>query len=175
MPIFEKKEDIFELLEKFEKSSATEITIADSEKKISIKKGNAFNTQLLPNLTPLSLRSEIYGLGHNNTPQVTSEAKTDIISQKSRSNIGNINNINEDKSGKIVKAPLIGVYYSAPSPDSEPFIEVGKKINKGSVVCIIEAMKVMNEIESEIDGEVVEIFVNNAQPVEFGQPLFRVK
>lgn len=174
MPIFEKKEDIFELLEKFEKSSATEITIADSEKKISIKKGNAFNTQLLPNLTPLSLRSEIYGLGHNNnTPQVTSEAKTDIVSQERRSNI--INNINEDKSGKIVKAPLIGVYYSAPSPDSEPFIEVGKKISKGSVVCIIEAMKVMNEIESEIDGEVAEIFVNNAQPVEFGQPLFRVK
>ncbi|HEX6851614.1 MAG TPA: acetyl-CoA carboxylase biotin carboxyl carrier protein [Candidatus Polarisedimenticolaceae bacterium] len=74
-----------------------------------------------------------------------------------------------------VASPIVGTYYRQPSPGSDPFVEVGSRVKKGQVLCIIEAMKLMNEIEAEIDGEVVEICVQNAQPVEFGEVLFRIR
>ena len=78
-------------------------------------------------------------------------------------------------SGKTINAPIVGVFYAAPSPDSEPYVSVGKKVKKGETVCIIEAMKCMNEIQAESDGEITEVLVNNGDLVEFDQPLFRVK
>ena len=80
----------------------------------------------------------------------------------------------EEKEGKIIVSPMIGTFYAKPSPDSNPFVEVGKNIKKGDTVCIVEAMKLMNEIESEFDGKVVEIFVKDGQMVDFGKPLFRI-
>jgi acetyl-CoA carboxylase biotin carboxyl carrier protein len=74
-----------------------------------------------------------------------------------------------------VSSPIVGTYYRQPSPGSDPFVEVGSRVKKGQVLCIIEAMKLMNEIEAEIDGEVVEICVQNGQPVEFGEVLFRIR
>ncbi|HAU36722.1 MAG TPA: acetyl-CoA carboxylase biotin carboxyl carrier protein, partial [Phycisphaerales bacterium] len=74
-----------------------------------------------------------------------------------------------------VKSPMVGTFYAAPSPDSEPYIAVGQAISDDSVVCIVEAMKVMNEIKAECAGTITEVCVKNAQPVEFGQVLFRVK
>ena len=71
----------------------------------------------------------------------------------------------------IVKSPMVGVFYRAPAPDAPPFIEVGQDLDTGQVVCIIEAMKLMNEIKSEVAGRVVDILVANGDPVEFGQPL----
>jgi acetyl-CoA carboxylase biotin carboxyl carrier protein len=71
-----------------------------------------------------------------------------------------------------VTAPLVGTFYRSPSPESPPFVEVGDRVKKGQVICIIEAMKLMNEIESEVDGIVVRVLVDNAQPVEYGEPLF---
>ena len=71
-----------------------------------------------------------------------------------------------------LNSPIVGTFYRAPSPDAPPFVEIGKKVNKGQVLCIVEAMKVMNEIESEIDAEVVDILAANGQPVEFGETLF---
>lgn len=79
-----------------------------------------------------------------------------------------------DKPGVVVSSPFVGTFYRAPSPDSPPFVEVGAKVKKGQSLCIVEAMKLMNEIESETDGTVAEIFVQNATPVEFGEPLFRI-
>jgi acetyl-CoA carboxylase biotin carboxyl carrier protein len=79
-----------------------------------------------------------------------------------------------DKPGTIVNSPFVGTFYRAPSPDSPPFVDVGAKVKKGQTLCIVEAMKLMNEIESEVDGTVAEIFVQNATPVEFGEPLFRI-
>jgi acetyl-CoA carboxylase biotin carboxyl carrier protein len=73
-----------------------------------------------------------------------------------------------------VTSPIVGTFYGAPSPESAPFVEVGQRISAGDVLCIIEAMKVMNEIESEVSGVVREINIANGQPVEFGQVLFRV-
>jgi acetyl-CoA carboxylase biotin carboxyl carrier protein len=74
-----------------------------------------------------------------------------------------------------VKSPMVGTFYKAPAPDAKPYVEVGGNVKAGQVVCIIEAMKLMNEIEAEISGRVVEVLVENAKPVQFGQPLFLVE
>ena len=78
------------------------------------------------------------------------------------------------KEGTLVLAPTVGVFYSAPGPDARPFVEVGDQVKKGDTLCIIEAMKLMNEIPAEVDGTVAEICVGNGQVVEFNQPLFRI-
>ena len=78
------------------------------------------------------------------------------------------------KEGTLVLAPTVGVFYSAPSPDARPFVEVGDQVKKGDTLCIIEAMKLMNEIPAEVDGTVAEICVGNGQVVEFNQPLVRI-
>lgn len=74
-----------------------------------------------------------------------------------------------------IKSPMVGTFYRAPSPEAAPFIEVGAAVNEETVVCIIEAMKVMNEIKAEVKGVITEVLVENAKAVEFGQPLFRVR
>lgn len=76
--------------------------------------------------------------------------------------------------GVIVSAPTVGVFYVAPSPESEPFVKLGDTVKEGDVLCIIEAMKLMNEIAAESEGTIAEIYVGNGQVVEFGQPLFRL-
>ena len=74
--------------------------------------------------------------------------------------------------GHVVKAPMVGTFYRSPSPDAKPFVEVGQQIKEGDVICIIEAMKLMNEIDADAAGTVKAILVENGQPVEYGQPLF---
>ena len=80
-----------------------------------------------------------------------------------------------EKPGHVVTSPFVGTFYRAPSPDAAPFVDVGTVVKKGQVLCIVEAMKLMNEIEAEVDGKVAEIFVQNATPVEFGEKLFRIE
>lgn len=75
----------------------------------------------------------------------------------------------------LVKSPIVGTYYGAPSPGAEPFVEIGAHVDSGQTLCIVEAMKLMNEIESEVSGEVLRIFAENGQPVEYGQPLFGIR
>ena len=77
--------------------------------------------------------------------------------------------------GKAITSPMVGTFYASPSPDAEPFVEVGKTISEGDVVCIIEAMKLMNEIKSEHSGKVVQICVKNGDPIEYGQVLMYVE
>ncbi len=74
----------------------------------------------------------------------------------------------------VVKSPIVGTFYRSPSPESPPYVEVGSHVNKGDTLCIIEAMKIMNEIEADTEGKVARILVDNGQPVEFGQPLFLI-
>ena len=76
---------------------------------------------------------------------------------------------------EVFKSPIVGTLYRSPSPDSEPFVSVGSTFAEGAVLCIIEAMKVMNEIRAEFGGEIVEVLAENGEPVEFGQPLFLIK
>ncbi len=75
----------------------------------------------------------------------------------------------------VIRSPIVGTFYRSPSPDSPPYVEIGDVVEKGQTLCIIEAMKIMNEIESEVRGEILDILVENAEPVEYGQPLFLVK
>ena len=75
----------------------------------------------------------------------------------------------------VVTSPIVGTFYGAPGPDAEPFVRVGDRVRKGQVLCIVEAMKLMNEIESDVDGVIAEVHPKNAQPVEFGEPLFGVR
>lgn len=81
----------------------------------------------------------------------------------------------EDPNVETVKSPMVGTFYRAPSPDSPNFTEVGNKVNPDSIVCIIEAMKVMNEIQSEVKGTITEVLVEDGDAIEFGQPLFKYK
>ena len=76
---------------------------------------------------------------------------------------------------KTIDSPIVGTFYNAPSPDADIYVKVGDVVKKGDIVCIVEAMKLMNEIEAECDGEIVEILVTNEGPVEYGQPLFKLK
>lgn len=91
----------------------------------------------------------------------------------------NVNNTNivehKESEGKVVKSPMVGTFYSKSSPDSEPFVKIGSKVKKGDTLCIIEAMKLMNEIESEYDGEIAEILVKDEEMVDYGKPLFIIK
>ena len=97
--------------------------------------------------------------------QVTENSASDHTEQKQP--------VTETK--KVITSPLVGVFYAAPAEDAEAFVQVGDTVRKGQVLAIVEAMKLMNEIESDYDGTITEIFVENGQPVEYGQPLFRLK
>ncbi|RCK74043.1 MAG: Biotin carboxyl carrier protein of acetyl-CoA carboxylase [Ignavibacteriae bacterium] len=83
--------------------------------------------------------------------------------------------VEETKKFHEVRSPIVGTFYRAPAPDADPYVEVGKIVNKGDVLCIIEAMKLMNEIESDVSGRIVKILVENAQPVEYNQVLFLIE
>jgi len=92
----------------------------------------------------------------------------------------NLKEITEGKekttgNGLEIKAPMVGTFYRAPSPEAAPYVEVGQIIEVGQTICIIEAMKLMNEIKSEIKGKILEIFIENAEPVEFGQTMFLIE
>lgn len=81
----------------------------------------------------------------------------------------------EEEHYNIVKSPMVGTFYSSSSPKEAPYVKVGDKVKKGDVLCIVEAMKLMNEIESDYDGEIIEICVDNEEVVEYGTPLFKIK
>ncbi len=81
----------------------------------------------------------------------------------------------EQAKGHIVSSPFVGTFYRSPSPGSPPFVDIGQNVQKGQTICIVEAMKLMNEIESDFDGKIVEIYSSNGQPVEFGEKLFRIE
>jgi len=75
----------------------------------------------------------------------------------------------------VITSPIVGTFYRAPSPEADPFAEVGQKVSKGKILCIIESMKLMNEIESDVEGEIVEVFPRSGQPVEYGEKLFAIR
>ncbi len=97
-----------------------------------------------------------------------------VVQPKEEKGIVAVENKKEENY-KIIKSPMVGTFYASSAPDKDPFVKVGDRISKGQVVCIVEAMKLMNEIESEFDGEVVEICVKNEDVVEYGTPLFKIK
>lgn len=125
-----------------------------------------------PDGTKISMKKE-----EKQVVKVTENTPVENLLTREEVNVETNNEKQEEKveDGNVVTSPMVGTFYSKPSPNSEPYVEVGKKVKKGDVLCIIEAMKLMNEIESEFDGEITEILVKDEEPVEYGKPLFVIK
>ncbi len=131
-------------------NSLTEISLEDGDQAITIRKETFTGAPVAVAAAPAPVASA--------QPQAApAEAKEEV------------------KKGKPLTSPMVGTFYMAPSPDAKPFVEVGQTVKQGDVVCIVEAMKLMNEIESEFSGTVTEICVKDGQPVEFGQVLMYIE
>ena len=109
----------------------------------------------------------------NENVEISTKAMKSSSQEVKKEELKSEQSSNED-TGKIVKSQMVGTFYIKPNPSANPYVEVGKKVKKGDVLCIIEAMKLMNEIESEFDGEVAEIFIKDGEAVEYGKPLFKI-
>ena len=112
------------------------------------------------------------------TPKIVEENKETVVQTVEKQEEKVINEAQENNNqaeGKIVTSPMVGTFYLKPSPNAKPYVEIGKQVKKGDVLCIIEAMKLMNEIECEEEGTIAEILVKDGEPVEYGKPLFRIK
>lgn len=118
-----------------------------------------------PMVPPMGYMGQMPVMPQSIATQTVPELKKDDISASAK----------EEENYKLIKSPMVGTFYSKPSPKAEVFVKVGDKVKKGDVVCIVEAMKLMNEVESEFDGEVVEICCKDEEMVEYGQTLIKIK
>lgn len=145
--------NIKELVSLIDKSSLTELDLKfeNTEIRLSKNKNSAEKVQEAP-------KSAVF------TPEIKDEGPITILPVEEK----------EVKEGFIVKSPLVGTFYESPSPGKPPFVSVGNTVKEGDIVCIVEAMKVMNEITSEKSGEIAEIFIKDGDMVEYGQPIFRI-
>ena len=145
-------EDIKKLIEDMGNSKLTEINIDFPDgTRIGMKKDK-----------------EVQVIERTTSPIVQSQPVVEKTENKQESET-------KEEQGNIVKSPMVGTFYLRPDPNSAPYVEVGKTVKKGDVLCIIEAMKLMNEIESEFDGTIAEILVKDGEMVEYGKPLFRIR
>ena len=176
--------DIQELIKFVAKSGATEVDLEIDNVKISIKsppkkrrgkeEENIEITQQIPTQmisTPVAAQVTAPVAAQVTAPVAAPVAAAD---KKEKSEEISKNNSNDESNYVTIKASMIGTFYRSSSPESDPFINVGDSINKGDTICIIEAMKLFNEIESEISGKIIKVLVDDTTPVEFDQPLFLV-
>ena len=158
--------EIQKLIKFVSKSKAKEVSLELKDFKITIKTGDDADKNQHPPLNPPQNQPIII-----NKDDLVTEKKTEVFDQKSVS-------IKDEESADekliTVKSPIIGTFYRKPAPDKEPFIEIGKDVKEGDVLCVIEAMKLFNEIESEVSGKIVKILVEDSSPVEFEQALFLI-
>ncbi|RMH60653.1 MAG: acetyl-CoA carboxylase biotin carboxyl carrier protein [Zetaproteobacteria bacterium] len=141
---------IRKLIKLLQNSDVTEIEVTQGEQRVRISRQGMVAAPVSPPVTATVSAPEAEPV---RAPVEQAEAKDETLAH-------------------TVTSPMVGTFYRAPSPDAEPFVREGQKVRKGDVLCIIEAMKLMNEIEAEYDGTVDRILVENATPVEYGQPLF---
>ena len=145
------------LIDLVEESGIAELEITEGEEKVKIVKGGAVAMvaaappMVAPAAAPVAARAATVAGASPAAPGAEPPA---------------------GQEGHVVKAPMVGTFYRSPSPDAKPFVEVGQAVKEGDTICIIEAMKLMNEIEADASGAVKAILVENGQPVEYGQPLF---
>ena len=159
-------EDLNRLIEKISKSDIQEFSLEGEDFKLEIKRNLSDQNQVTNNL--VSNTSNDRQIIANQNPindnaSIVNEPEAPQIAPPGRSDLTEIT------------SPMVGTFYRAAAPEEEPFVEVGSNVKVGQTICILEAMKLMNEIESEFNAEIVEILVENGTPVEFGQVLMRVK
>jgi len=160
--------DIFQI---FDTSTATELEVEEEGIKIKISKSIRPNNESQSSqqiFIPMPSMSQPPQYMPNSLPQQPQTAPINPASTDSVEKV-ETNNFHE------VKSPIVGTFYRSPSPESPAFVEIGTKVRAGDTLCIIEAMKLMNEIESDISGTIVKILIENSKPVEFNQPLFLIK
>lgn len=147
------------ILKLLDESDSTELTIEEEGVKIKLSKSckGTQVVQQVPSPAPIPASAT--------PPQVAPATETTSAQESSVSTAGK----------HVIKSPIVGTFYEAPSPDSPPFVEIGTHVSEGQTLCIVEAMKLMNEIESDVAGVVEEILIKNGSPVEFNQPLFVIK
>ena len=158
---------IIELIKTISDSKVTSFTLEEGDKKLTIKAGDNKQPQIvqMPPMAPIQapvaapMMQPVMPM-ETVAPVASASAATEAVSAPADENV------------KTVTSPLVGTFYSAPSPDAAPFVTVGDTVKKGQVVGIVEAMKLMNEIECEHDGVITEIMVNNGDMVEYGQAMF---
>mgnify|MGYP001160900928 FL=1 len=143
------------LIEMLENSNLEEIEIQEGEESVRLVKGS---TNMLSAAHAQSI----------NIPQATSPVTS--VEENSAENTSQ-----ETTDGNFINSPMVGTFYASASPGAKPFVNLGDIVNEGDVVCIVEAMKMMNEIKSEFTGKVISIKVDNSEPVEYGQPLFEIE
>jgi len=146
--------ELKKLLDAFDKSSANIMEFENEEFRIYLDKTRTV-TEVPSQPQP--------------QPQSQAPQQTPVLTQQVEAKV------ECEVEGEIISSPMVGTFYQAPSPDSPPYVKVGDKIKKGQTLCIIEAMKIMNELEAEFDCEILEVLVEDGEPVEFDTPLFRVK
>lgn len=147
------------LLDLISDSDVNEVSIEEGDFKLKVKKQSDTPAGNLQYQVPAQPQAQPQPSQHAATPAPTKEGSGG----------------ESQPEGEVVKSPIVGTFYEAPSPDSEAFVKVGDKVNAGDTLCIIEAMKIMNEIDAEFSGTVQKIIVDDGQPVEFDQPLFIIK
>lgn len=150
---------IKELVELVNKTDLTDVKIEQDDFKITIKRQKE-NQIVQPQVIPQVMQAQ------STVPVVQSNVNTEVSKET---------DVEDDANTHIIKSPIVGTFYAAPSPDADNFVARGTKVSEGDTLCIIEAMKLMNEIESDVSGDVVEILVSNEDPIEYGQPLFKIK
>lgn len=152
--------EIQNLIKFVAKSGASEVKLEMDDIKITIKTGSDTETTIVQQM-PMASAPML----QQQAPAATAAPATDVATPAAAS---------EDSKYVTIKSPIIGTFYRKPSPDKPVFVEVGTDIKEGDVLCVIEAMKLFNEIESEISGKIVKVLVDDSSPVEFDQPLFLV-
>lgn len=158
-----KIDEIKELIELINNSTIDEFSYEQDGSKVKIKKNtNQINGVELP----------VQYIQPAQTPAVSQQS---VIEEKVNTTDTTSTQTAVDESLHTITSPMVGTFYQSASPDQPPYVTVGASVQKDSVVCIVEAMKLFNEIEAEVDGEIVEMLVNDGQLVEYGQPLFVVK
>lgn len=150
--------EIKKLIKVFENAKVTELSIQEGDLKIKISKNGKSTSQ---NFVPQNM---ITDFNIQETAKTTSDQPQEVVSKE----------VAEDNT-HIINSPIVGTFYRAPAPDADPYVQIGDTVSSGSVLCIVEAMKLMNEIESDVSGKIVQILVENGTPVEFNQPLFKIE
>ena len=151
------------LMEMLEESSLGEMEIIEGEESIRLSKSSSATAPIQNDQVNALL---------NVSP---AKANEDISKKQITEEVTNTESVNNNISGHEIKSPMVGTFYEAPSPGSKPFASIGDKVNVGDTLCIIEAMKMLNQIESDKSGVIKAIMVENAQPVEFNQVLFVIE
>ncbi len=158
--------EIENLLDLIAKSEVNEVSIEEGDFKIKVKKKPDVKESAAPQHMPMQYQVPAQ------PQQPPQQAPQQQPQQPSGGESSQESGGDSQPSGDVVKSPIVGTFYRAPSPDDDPFVKVGDTAEKGQTLCIVEAMKIMNEIESDYSGEVKKILVEDGEPVEYDQPLF---